>query len=250
MKIVLPIFCGIFIINQTFAGSFFTNSAKECYADTSGINSFWFCGAQSESCSGKKARKYNRKHWYYHGEYFEHDGIKYWCCNGSGSGSGTFVESSAWSYQAIRTKELTNGTCNYIVTINICGQVTGTPCTKPDKCNENTVLRNEECIFVCEGTSAFESYQSNTCVDCPTTNYQGINEDFVCTKCDPELYFFNKKTKKCEPKENFTQYPKSALKKCFMCPDNVYFEQCVFYVSGKQIEDAEKIKIECKLSDE
>ncbi len=222
----LPYFFAILLITTNSYAKFYSNGAKECYIDTSGINTFWFCGNQSTSCAGKGMRKYMKRHWYYHGESFYKDGTTYWCCNGTQSNSGRFVEGAAWEKSEIVTKQLENGTCNYEKKTNVCGEVSG-DCTVPDQCNKGSIMRNNECVVLCSGAYAFENDVSNECIPCETTQYQGISSSGVCTRCDPGTQFFDKTSKKCIEKNSLETYSKTVMKKCFACPNTDVFKTCI-----------------------
>jgi len=166
-------------------------------------DSFYYCGSQSTGCAGVSQGKRDTPHWYTHGESFN----GHYCCGGTGSASGKWVAGSSWYTGDSFTvkKDLGDGkTCNQTKRKNICGKETVTKdCNVPDGCTAGLIFRQVAsasgtsgstsstgvCVAPCASGSAFESDTSVTCIECPTTNYQGINNE-VCLKCDPATQFF------------------------------------------------------------
>lgn len=104
------------------------------------------------------------------------------------------------------------------------------------------ILRNDECTKLCPDGYAFEKSDSNKCIPCEATIYQGIDNsqkvknttllqseitDKICVKCAPDTQFFNKKTKKCIDKDKMNKFNKQDMKRCAFCPTTTLFKQCL-----------------------
>ncbi len=170
-------------------------------------DSFYYCGQQSTGCRGSVQGAWDSPHWYYNKGGFSYGGNTYWCCGGSTSSQGTWKSGSSWETGSRYTvkKDLGDGkTCNQTKVKNICGQEeTVKDCNEPDGCSAGLIFRKVSsasgtsgsttstgvCVAPCSSGTAFESDTSTTCIECPTTNYQGISNE-VCVKCDPATQFF------------------------------------------------------------
>lgn len=134
---------------------------------------------------------------------------------------------------------------------NICGdEVIVTDCTVPDDCPEGTILRNNECVAPCDEDSVFESEESNRCIKCETTRYQGIDNTFKCIKCDRDVEWWDDKNKECVKKSDYTKISRDAMQQCYMCPNNITFQECVWMLSMSQeysVEKQHQIKADCDL---
>ncbi len=246
-KFILPVLIGLFMVGNADA-AFHTNDLQQCWRDSQGYDTFWFCGSQSLSCNGKKAKKRHHVNWLYDGESFTHDGRTFWCCNGTIDQVGTFAESKTWLKRETKVKELTSGKCTYEVVTDVCGnKVSGAECTVPDNCPTGTVKRNSACIEPCSNVQAFESATSNKCVACETTKYQGISANNICVKCDSGTQFWDQKEKRCVAKETYTKYSASLMQKCFACPDDNQFKSCVGILGRDASADAERTDEEKKI---
>lgn len=207
-----------------------SNDDASCMVEKKNGKRFYFCGKQQDKCAGYKMRKGHDRDMILHGKSFtskNNSSLKYWCCGGTPTESGHFVKGNSWwATETVETITLESGTCNYKKRVNICGEEESVPCTKPDKCNSGKILRNGECITPCDEDQAYQNPSSNTCVECATTNYQGIDKNNICVKCDKDNEFFNRETKKCISKKEMKQYPHDVMKKCWACSPET-FPECV-----------------------
>ncbi len=251
-KIFLP----LLLISMTSVAhaDFKFNSVFSCAVETKGKNTFWFCGGnQEQKCIGKTASGKRTRTWNKHGDHFEKDDRTFWCCDTDGDGVGNYVEGPEYDKTETVTVQLENGTCNYIIKKTICGEESGTPCTKPDNCSAGYVLRNDLCVEPCKSTYAFESASSNNCIECLTTEYQGISKENICIKCDPEIAFFDKLKQTCVNKRDMKQVSKNAMKNCFRCPDNITFKDCVTVLSAttaQNVANFNQLEILAKTSEQ
>ncbi|MBQ4129894.1 MAG: hypothetical protein IJD69_00760 [Alphaproteobacteria bacterium] len=227
-KLFLPTVTVIIMLCEPAIARFIAGDNNTCFVDTHKRNEFWYCGTHSDTkCGGKKLKNRHDRHWIYHGGKFTHDGKNYWCCNGSYTATGHFVQTSSWISNKIITVQLANGTCNYTQKINACGDEESTPCTTPDTCTNGQILRNGTCVAPCAPAHAFESTTSNTCIACPETKYSGIAKNDTCIQCNPEHQFFDRTSKQCIEKNTLTAIPAKVLKKCYGCDNNDFFKTCV-----------------------
>lgn len=248
-KFILPVLIGLFMVGNAEA-KFYEGYRNECWVDTKGNDEYWFCGAQTQSCRGNKAWKKNTKHPLYHHESFTHNNRTFWCCNGTLSDEGKFVENPTWEVRTTVVKQLTSGKCNYAVVKDVCGNtISDVECTVPDTCPTGTIKRNNACIEPCSNVQAFESATSNKCVACETTKYQGISANNICVKCDSGTQFWDSKNKRCAAKETYTKYSTSLMQKCFACPDDNYFKSCVGILGRDASADAKRTKNEQTILD-
>ena len=259
-KIFLP----LLLISMTSVAhaDFRANSAYTCfYSDYNDKKQFFFCGNQGNDCIGKSSSKHVRTN-LFHGEKFSapQDGSRiFWCCNGTANSAGKFIEATGWRKEKFTTSEiitveLENGTCNYERITDACGNIlSDTPCTEPDNCSAGYVLRNDLCVKPCESTYAFESPSSNKCIECLTTEYQGISKKNECIKCDPEIAFFDKSKQACVNKRDMKQVSKNVMKNCFRCPDNTTFKDCVTVLStttAQNVANFNQLEILAKTSEQ
>lgn len=209
---------------------------NRCWIDDHKRNEFWYCGSQDTKCAGYKLKSSHHRHWLYHGDNFTNDNRKFWCCNGTTSAQGIFVEAASfYKEDTVVTKDLGTGTCNWHKRVDVCDNVIGTECTTPDECNSGYILRNKECVEPCQGDTAFESEVSNTCIECKTTNYQGINKDRICQRCNSATEFWDKRAEKCIKKDTLTKMTSQAMKKCYGCTQDL-FKQCALIFSKPESE--------------
>ncbi len=251
LLLLIALYCG-----PAFAAEEGFNSAMECYLDTDGTKDFYFCGNQSMSCKGKKAKGHHNKHQYYHGDSMHDNDIgTAWCCHGTGSQSGRFVLGDKWETEEIITVQLENSTCTYIKRTNVCGDVTDDPCTKATNCKAGYIIRNGECVPPCISyPDAFNGLYSNECIKCETTQYQGRRMEtiadkldpespdplmYICIQCDSATEFWDNQQKKCIKKSSLTQIPKTVLAKCFGCSNNEDFKECVEILANKSISETD-----------
>jgi hypothetical protein len=165
-------------------------------------DSFYYCGSQSTGCAGVSQGKHDTPHWYTNGESFN----GHYCCGGTNSASGKWVAGSSWETGNSYTvkKDLGGGkTCNQTRIKTICGtEKVKTDCNEPDGCTAGLIFRKVAsssgttagtttgtCVKPCTAGYAFESASSTNCIECPTTNFQGISGE-NCLKCDPATQFF------------------------------------------------------------
>lgn len=194
---------------------------------------YYFCGVSATKCNGKKHKGHDMMKIQYNGDKFSWSGRTFWCCNDKPGTAGHYEEGTKWIVkEETKTKTVDNGTCNQKIQTTICGDVITVDCDSPGKCDAGYVMRNGVCATECPDGQAYESLTSNKCIDCETTNYQGIqtigtNGHKVCKKCENNAKFFDPKTQTCIDKNKLTQVPKWAMKKCFACPSTETFKQCV-----------------------
>ena len=232
---------------------------NRCFVNVKDTNRFWYCGTQDSTCAGKKLRKYHKRWWQYHGEGFDSgEGRHFWCCGGSTTAQGHYVETwdPFYSRETV-TVDLPNGTCTYERITNVCGEVIDEPCTEPTECDAGLILRNGQCVAPCDGTTAFASKTSNECVECATTAYQGIDDKTSeCVRCDSGTQFFDKKTKTCVSKtsSSLKKVTAATMKKCYGCPNSDVFKECTTLFSKsdterRAAENYERIISECYIDD-
>ena len=248
-KILLSVAVATLFAANAYA-DFLQDSANGCYVDTKGTNTFWFCGKAPEKCSDKKVKGFHKKNYLYNGDYFDRNGTRYWCCGGSATAHGRFTTTSTstpWSTSETATKSTAAGTCTYVKTTNVCGDVTGDCSVASDGSNaasestlsdaqscelQNKLWRNNVCVEYCVAPKAFASTSSNSCIDCETTNFQGISGD-VCVKCDPGSQLFDKTSRRCVDKSYWPKYSRSAMETCYACTSNTLFQECVKLFSNR-----------------
>lgn len=234
---------------------------RSCYFEDHKLDSYWYCGAQENRCAGRKMGKKHNRSYQLHGDSFTYDGKKYYCCNGTPTQVGRY-EDAHNNKDWLKTNESVTieldggGKCTYTKKVNVCGEEESTPCNKPTNCEDGKILRNGTCTHPCPSDSeitAYESSTSNTCVQCPTTLYQGIkkssnsNTDALCIKCDPTLQFWDSENKTCISKSSLPKATREALKKCWRC-DQDYVAECIraFSVNSGSAP-SEEIKSHCDI---
>ncbi len=226
------------------ADGFYANSKSECYVDDEGNDWFWFCGAQTQSCNGNKVASRNKITWVYHGDYFNWTkrGGKgnYWCCNGTTSSSGRFVQGTDWIVrEESRTETLPEGKCTWIAKINICGDVDNTDdkCTEATgECTQGLVSHNGKCVVACGDGQAFASDTSSSCISCDSTATQGISKG-VCIKCEANQ-FFDLETLSCVARSSKLQVSANAFNKCWMCSTPGATYECLKTLSTNRTLDS------------
>ena len=170
-------------------------------------DSFYYCGKQELGCASVSDSSRDATHWLYNGNQFSKNGTTYWCCGGTSSVAGKYATGSSWYIGDAYTvkKDLGGGkTCNQQKRKTVCGTEEITKdCNEPDGCSAGLVFRKVSsasgtsssatstgvCVAPCSSGSAFESETSAKCIECPTTNYQGISNE-VCLKCDSATQLF------------------------------------------------------------
>lgn len=194
---------------------------------------YYYCGAQYAKCDGKTSKGHDKVFWHYHGDSFTFKSSPtdtYFCCGGTTSTAGKYVRADKWIVKTETEKvSVAGGTCNKSIETDACGAQHITECTKPDNCDNGTILRNGECVVRCEGDEVFESTTSNKCIACETTLRQGPSKDHTtCIKCDSATEFFNSETKTCIKKNSpdLTKYTKESMQECWRCPHEL-FRKCV-----------------------
>lgn len=233
-KILLLVITGIFVANNVYGWTEYkTNNKNQCWLEYHGWykkNKYYFCGDQTRSCGGLVKVSSQKEYWYYHGQSAVINNKTYWCCHGKKTGgtdgAGRFVESAKWIKETkVETKQLENGTCTYLVTTDVCGDVTTGDCTTPDNCTNGRVLHGGQCVTPCNDGEVFENATSGTCVPCETTNRQGIVGD-KCVKCN-DAQFFDRQKGKCIEKSSMKSFDKLVMKQCYACPNKDVFAKCV-----------------------
>jgi len=249
-------------------------SDYECWYETEyeagghgkGNWAYYYCGKQNDKCDGKKSKTSDTIFWQYHGDTFtfqggknpsEHDLYTYYCCNGTKDEKGRYVRADSWidsSKTVTETKHVTGGTCQVKIETDVCGDTHKIDCDTPGTCDAGYIMRNKVCAEICPDGSAFESDTSNKCIQCETTNYQGIktisSNNKLCIKCDKDTEFFDKETKACIKKSALKQTTNSAMKKCWRCPDNDAFAKCVDIIQKSSTgTDERKILTRCKITE-
>lgn len=255
--------------------TFYSNSAEECYVDTSPDDSddyFWYCGHQTQSCRSNGENKDDGHTFLYHGDYFlwpdkkatktnEKVGLwsdaseqKYWCCGGTSSKSGRFYKSDSWITKSETvTETLPNGKCTWIRKTNICGQIDN----PDDKCTEATgecttgfISHNGKCVAACADGQAFASATSSACVECASSSTQGIRKN-VCIKCEANQ-FFDKTTLSCIARSSKLQVSVQAFNDCWMCvtPGAMYNCMKTISTSGTLSDNLQQVcSVDGKSSD-
>lgn len=194
---------------------------------------YYFCGPAAKKCDGKKHKGHDKLVLQYHGDKFTFKNSPketYFCCGGTTSANGHYVRADKWIVDTKTEKiSVSGGTCNKLTETDACGEIHITECDTPDNCPTGTILRNNECVRQCEGDEVFESTNSNNCISCETTIYQGPSKDHTaCIKCNTTLEFFNRDTQTCIKKTDnkITQYAKETFRECWRCPYELH-AQCV-----------------------
>lgn len=240
------------------AVSFKVGYNSECYVKDDGANDVhWFCGSQAPSCHGNRVRSKNMPHWQYHGDHFSYGGKTYWCCNGTTSKQGKYIESPTWIARTETfTEDVAGGKCTWQKKWNVCGDVdtaqTDKVCTEPQTtlgCASGYVARNGKCVPECTGDTVFDA-NSNKCVDCETTERQAIVQG-ECKKCELNQ-ILDKKTLQCVDilviERTKIQISAVAHEACWLCVSPSAMEKCLKYVTnGGKIKDDTELVDKCSL---
>lgn len=239
--------------------SFGPNDTNSCFVKSNfwGRRWYWFCGSQSQACRGYSPGRHAVISSYYHGQSFTEGSTKYFCCDGSASAAGHFIKADAWETVSTETVSLDGGgSCSYQKRVDVCGNELSKPCDKPTSCSEGKILRNGECIEPCMSGYGFDSDSSNTCVQCDTTNFQGLraaqdaSQGNICLKCDAARQFFDREKSKCVNRGELEQYSKDKLYNCHGCQSNELYVKCVKMLNSSNPssnKDYNSIVSECKL---
>lgn len=220
---------------------------------------YYFCGPATQKCAGKKHKSHDKLVLQYNGDSFSWGGNTYWCCGGTRTDVGQYVQGDWITKQETETVKLETGRCQKKIKTTICGDTIVEDCDEPDDCNPGLKKRNGECIKPCGENESFESETSNKCIPCPTTAYQGIGYVAnisripyeVCLKCDKDSEFYDNVRKGCFHKSSFKKISKTAMQKCWKCPVD-YIKDCVIVMEAGQ-DNASKpsnwdtVKKECDL---
>ena len=170
-----------------------------------------------------------------------------------------------WYIKTTATETISGGTCTYEKKVNMCGTQINKACTTPTSCSDGLVLRNGVCTSRCPDGQAWETDSINKCVACETTYYQGITnnststngkniaaqgfDNKICTKCDKDTEFFDKKDKECIKKTTLKQIPNNTMKKCGLCTTDDVMKQCISYYSGQTSACDEQCKKDCMITE-
>lgn len=248
------IFCGI-----AFADTIRYGDDNKCFVNVTGKDDFYFCGHQDLECAGRDVSKRRDRFWLYHHESKTVDGKTYWCCHGTRDSAGFFVQANSWTKESETvTIDVGGGICNYTQIVNVCGDDESVVCKEPKDCPKGTQVRNGQCVALChlqDGNKGFESLLSNNCVECVTSNYQGIDKDGVCVKCNTTTQFWDVVNRKCIDRSELEErIPSDVMQKCWQCPNNDIFKECVtLFVQSKdeRVEDKSYNSIikDCKIDD-
>ena len=279
MRKIFAIFMVLAIFNApAHAGDHKAGANNQCFYDSKHDNGKWhyyFCGGTVTSgktvCAGKT---YGGKHrdtddmaaLLTHLETFTFttgDKESYCCCNGTTTTPGTFVQAGphgcytgSIENATKETKDLGNGqTCTKIIRQTVCGEPDIIDCTADDTTCFPNRKRNDRCAPLCTGENmAYASKESNECISCPQTAFQGREQDsdksglYHCVKCDPSTEFFDAKTKTCISKTSVKRVSPDALKACWQCPIDDQ-TKCVQAAEGQNLQSLEAgVKKRCKIT--
>ena len=230
--------------------------SMECFLDTKGNNSYWFCGDGQTSCANNKINKNDNRTFYSNGQAHTFNNKTYVCCGVTSSNYGKFVEitdtdDKKWEnkengeiayYQKTITIDLDGGgKCTYEARFNGCGEEITTPCTNPTNCTDGLIQRNNVCIEPCAEGFTFESAKSNKCIKCPTTPHSGPTTvkdesgkitDTYCLKCDADTEIFDKETDTCIKKSEMIVISPEIMAKCGLCDNNETVKKCIKCFAG------------------
>lgn len=246
----IGVLAAICTVSAANARNYVHGTNNHCWIETSyGSKStgdtwaYHYCGGSNNyidsirKCAGYSTLGHDLMVTNYHGDSFtfKYKNETYWCCGGTKDKEGTYMPGEKWFVKEETVKvPVAGGTCNQLVQTDICGEVHVTECTKPDNCDDGTVLRNNECVATCGGDEVFESTTSNKCIKCKITAFQGPSTDHTaCISCDRYTEFYNREDKKCvkRSKLELTEYSKEAMKECWRCPRQL-FKICVQAVTS------------------
>jgi len=221
-------------------------------------DSYYFCGAHEIRCNNDWAEDVEIKNgyvkWFQNGEFQSLNNEIYWCCDGkitsstanlkkkdkvSGTAGKWVKGENFYITRETKTKNISGGTCTYVETTDICGNVTTTEqecktqAAANVQCPDGQYFRtsSNSCAKLCDVGYAYESSTSNRCVECEETAYQGIVSDTgvyvngdavdpthaVCRRCNTATSIFDAATRTCVGKPQLTalsitdlQYGKNA----------------------------------------
>lgn len=257
MKKILITFIATICITCDANAGFNYDTEHKCmyshlYWDWTGGRQVVHCGANNGKCAGYYGRKSIEKY-LLHGEKFTYknnDGDPWWCCNGTSTQAGRLYRAPEFEKTEEITVTLPLGTCKYNKITDICGNVIrDEPCTVASDCNTDNE-RNGKCITECPTGFAFESETSNDCIECPTTQSQGIRGtkmNKICIKCN-DNQIWNTKSQKCSEKISLLAISGNVMEQCWQCPDSNLYKDCVKSLA-KQQELSDAIKTKCKISE-
>jgi len=223
---------------------------NQCWRDTK-YNKHWayyYCGAQGAKCDGKKSKGHDTVFWQYHGDSFTFTTSPtetYFCCDGTKTAEGQYVRADRWIVDTKTEKvPVEGGTCNKLIQTDACGGQHIIECNEADNCSSDRIYRNGECVKPCGENEVFASLDSNTCIACEQTPYQGIAELTgtkksrifrkhkktikyqACVKCDKDTEFFDRHTKECVKKETLQMLSMEKMKLCWRCSPEFY-KECI-----------------------
>lgn len=241
--------------------SFKVGYNSECYVKDDGANDeHWFCGSQAPSCHGNRVRSKNMPHWQYHGDHFSYGGKTYWCCHGTTSQQGKYVEAPKWILDdktVTHEENVAGGRCTWKEKWNVCGDKdegqTEKVCTEPQTvlgCAAGYTEHNGKCVAPCKDDYVFESATSNNCIKCETTERQAIVQG-KCKKCELNQ-ILDKKTLQCVDilviEKTKIQISAVAHEACWLCVSPSAMEKCLKYVTnGGKIKDDAELVDKCSL---
>lgn len=251
-------------------GDTWFNSNYECYVDADNNNWYWFCGNQTESCSGSKPSGNNRVFRQRHGDVLDYGSSGHWfCCGGTDSKTGKYVKGDNWIVKEIEeTKTITDdaanpiGKCTWTKKINVCDYAANPDDPAADNpedecfdatdsvCGDGMVYRKSVngCVTACSNGYAFSGETTNDCVLINKNDpRQGIVDDYVVRCADDRLWDDNKL--ECFIPKAKEQISPLMFRKCWKCTDSFSLKTCLLtYSSGETIND-EKTKKNCDISD-
>ena len=206
-----------------------------------GNDDYYFCGAHKTSCNNDNASDNEVKkstYWYEHGKPATLNNERYWCCGGKVTSEpknknetakgtpGKWVKGADWIVNTEPvTEDVGGGKCTYLVTTDICGNkdysekdtVCKAQIKDNIKCPDGQHYRasNGTCATLCKTDYAFESKESNRCVECSETSTRGIVSasgdktdinippmDRICKTCPAATSIFDPETRECISKNS------------------------------------------------
>ena len=250
------------------ARGFYTGDDNRCFVDNAKYHTkeynntdyndrdiFWYCGKQkTEKCATVSRWKKDITHQRYHGgqfEWNENGGLgTYWCCDGTSSKQGKFIQAPSF-YTIEDTIEMLpdGGKCRWQKKISICDNTVineNEKCTKAtEDCPDGYISRNGVCAKVCADGYAFESTSSNTCVRCNDATWKGII-DGVCKVCNSSQ-FFSERDGGCVDKTKKIKVSVYAHDQCWKCDTPSALNECLKAVSlGKTNTNSDDWKNACQ----
>ena len=221
------------------ADSFKVGYNSECYVKNDGrYDEHWFCGNQAQSCHGNRVNGKDMPHWQYHGDSFTYNSKTYWCCDGTSTKQGQYIERKDWIIREVpHIETFPGGTCTWYERYNVCDEVdeaaSDKPCTQPTgHCASGYVSRNGKCVAQCASGQVFDG-DSDNCVPCETNERQAIYQG-QCKTCEINE-ILNKKTMNCEKitdiEESMLLISAMAHETCWLCISPAALEACLKYVT-------------------